>query len=305
MTVKVKAKHADPESVVRYASTVRGQSDGMYDEVWCVVDVDEFDVAKAVVAAHRTQVNLAISNPCFEYWLLLHFEACMAPLTCYDDVARRLRKHVPQYDKAALRFTDYALGGGRRRQARSKAWPRTSHGAPEQPGHGRPGPGREDALTGCNPRPAPFRPEGVDIQRFVAGLFAFAVVAVGAGSSVASGTAAPVVSGRPAAPSTVGTPLGRDVTLRLGQEAAVQGRDLAVRYTRLVSDSRCRPGMQCFWQGEASVAFLLSEPGRGESTTAELHTGPRTGPQAVSFAASRVELVSVSQDASEATVRVS
>ncbi len=145
----------------------------------------------------------------------------------------------------------------------------------------------------------------MDTQRFAAGLFAFAVVAVSAGSSVAAGQAGPASTPAASAPSTVGTALGQDVTLRLGQEAAVQGRDLTVRYTRLVSDSRCRPGMQCFWQGEASVAFLLSEPGRGESTTAELYTGPRTGPQATSFAASRVELVSVSQDAREATVRIS
>jgi hypothetical protein len=148
----------------------------------------------------------------------------------------------------------------------------------------------------------------VDLQRFVAGLFAFAVVAVGAGSSVASGQAAPApVAGLPSvpSPSTVSTAAGRDVTLRLGQEAAVQGKDLTVRYTRLVADSRCRPGMQCFWQGEATLAFLLKEPGRGESTTAELHSGVRTGPQVTSFAASRVELVAVSEDGGEATVRVS
>ncbi|WP_410613589.1 hypothetical protein [Amycolatopsis sp. lyj-109] len=148
------------------------------------------------------------------------------------------------------------------------------------------------------------RHEGVDLQRFVAGLFAFAVVTVGAGSSVAAGQ--PAVPG-PAAPSpgTVGTAAGHDVTLRLGQEAAVQGKDLTVRYTRVVADSRCRPGMQCIWQGEATLAFLLKEPGRGESTTAELHSGLRTGPQETSFAASRIELVSVSEDGGEATVRIS
>ncbi|WIV53347.1 hypothetical protein [Amycolatopsis nalaikhensis] len=63
--------------------------------------------------------------------------------------------------------------------------------------------------------------------------------------------------------------------------------------------------MMCIWQGEATLAFLLKEPGRGESRTAELHSGPRTGPQATSFAASRVELVSVSEDGQEATIRVS
>jgi hypothetical protein len=147
----------------------------------------------------------------------------------------------------------------------------------------------------------------VDLQRFVAGLFAFAVVVVGAGSSVAAGQAAPAPAAGPpsASGSTVSTAAGHDVTLRLGQEAAVEGKDFTVRYTRLVADSRCRPGMQCFWQGEATLAFLLKEPGRGESTTAELHSGARTGPEATTFAASRVELVSVSEDGREATVRVS
>ncbi|WP_370965740.1 hypothetical protein [Amycolatopsis sp. cg9] len=144
----------------------------------------------------------------------------------------------------------------------------------------------------------------MDLQRFVAGLFAFAVVTVGAGSSVATGQ--PVAPGSAAPPSpTVSAPAGHDVTLRLGQEAAVQGKDLTVRYTRVVADSRCRPNMTCIWQGEATLAFLLKEPGRGESTTAELHSGPRTGPQATSFAASRIELVSVSDDGGQATVRIS
>ncbi|MEQ0561102.1 hypothetical protein ABJI51_18615 [Amycolatopsis sp. NEAU-NG30] len=145
----------------------------------------------------------------------------------------------------------------------------------------------------------------MDLQRWIAGLFAFAVVTVGAGSSVAAGRDAAAGPAGPPAPSTVSAPAGQDVTLRLGQEAAVQGKDLTVRYTRLVADSRCRPGMECIWQGEATLAFLLKEPGRGESTTAELHSGPRTGPQATAFAASRVELVAVSADGREATVRIS
>jgi hypothetical protein len=156
------------------------------------------------------------------------------------------------------------------------------------------------------PRLRPFRPQHVDLPRFVAGLFAFAVVTVGAGSAVASGQPAPGPAAPPApTEDTVSAPAGHDVTLRLGQEAAVQGKDLTVRYTRVVADSRCRPGMECIWQGEATLAFLLKEPGRGESTTAELHSGPRTGAQETSFAASRIELVSVSEDGGEATVRIS
>lgn len=64
----------------------------------------------AAVAAKQAGINLAISNPCFEYWLLLHFESCRAPLLDYIDVARRLKKHLPDYDKAALQFRHFEAG---------------------------------------------------------------------------------------------------------------------------------------------------------------------------------------------------
>ncbi len=89
---------------------MRDRAEGTHDEVWCVVDVDDFDLDKAVTTARRLRINLAISNPCFEFWLLLHFEACSAPLTCYGDVAKRLVKHVPGVSKTALRFADYESG---------------------------------------------------------------------------------------------------------------------------------------------------------------------------------------------------
>ncbi|WP_410654409.1 RloB family protein [Amycolatopsis sp. lyj-112] len=110
VTIKIKAKRGAPETVVKYAAGMRDRAEGTHDEVWCVVDVDEFDLGKAVATAYRLDVNLAISNPCFEFWLLLHFEACSAPLICYGDVAKRLVKHVPGFSKAALRFTDYESG---------------------------------------------------------------------------------------------------------------------------------------------------------------------------------------------------
>jgi hypothetical protein len=53
------------------------------DEVWCVFDVEwpknDPDVEKkalkeAVEEARKGGVKLAISNPCFELWLILHFQ---------------------------------------------------------------------------------------------------------------------------------------------------------------------------------------------------------------------------------------
>ncbi|WET83152.1 RloB family protein [Amycolatopsis sp. QT-25] len=90
LTIKIKAKRGDPDAVVKYAAGMRDRAEGTYDEVWCVVDVDEFDLDRAAATARRLRIELAISNPCFEFWLLLHFEACSAPMTCYGDVAKRL-----------------------------------------------------------------------------------------------------------------------------------------------------------------------------------------------------------------------
>ncbi len=50
--------------------------------------------------------------------------------------------------------------------------------------------------------------------------------------------------------------------------------------------------------------LLLSEPGRGESTKAELHTGLGLPRKETRFAASRVELLDVTRDGSKITVRV-
>lgn len=75
-----------------------------------MVDVDEYDVESAAVLAKRMKINLAISNPCFEYWLLPHFESCVAPLSTYRDVLPRLKRHISDYGKTCLRFDTFAPG---------------------------------------------------------------------------------------------------------------------------------------------------------------------------------------------------
>ena len=45
-----------------------------YDEVWCVFDVDNHpNLLEAKQQARDNGLDLAISNPCFELWILLHF----------------------------------------------------------------------------------------------------------------------------------------------------------------------------------------------------------------------------------------
>jgi hypothetical protein len=107
VSVRIVAEGADPERLVRRAAGHRDRQPGGFDEVWCVTDVDEFDLAPAVTLARRHRVNLAVSNPCFELWLLLHHADCTSHCDGYDDVAVRLRKHVRDYDKCRLDFATY------------------------------------------------------------------------------------------------------------------------------------------------------------------------------------------------------
>jgi len=77
---------------------------GGYESIWCVFDRDEhesFDRARARLQKHKSRWHLheAVSIPCFEYWLLLHFAFTNAPLPNCDAVIRRLVQHLPGYTK--------------------------------------------------------------------------------------------------------------------------------------------------------------------------------------------------------------
>lgn len=75
---------------------------GKDDEIWCVFDIDEHPlITEAKQKAAANGIKLAISNPCFEFWLLLHFVYHSAPISRHD--ARRecetrmdgYQKHIP------------------------------------------------------------------------------------------------------------------------------------------------------------------------------------------------------------------
>jgi hypothetical protein len=111
VSVVVRGKACSPTQLVDYANKQRGLSRGSFDEVWCVFDVDQFvDVAEASVAARRAGIRVAVSNPCFELWLLLHFAAQTAHVPTYKKLLPLLQKHVPGYDKARLEFSVYRDG---------------------------------------------------------------------------------------------------------------------------------------------------------------------------------------------------
>jgi hypothetical protein len=84
----------------------RGQSaDPPFDEVWCVFDREgQHEVAafwSAVERADREQIELAVSNPCFEYWYLLHFRDSDAPFHHGQELKQTLRRYIDAYEAGA------------------------------------------------------------------------------------------------------------------------------------------------------------------------------------------------------------
>jgi len=70
-----------------------------FDEVWCVFDIDEHPfVPEARRQAQDNSIRVAISNPCFELWVLLHFQEQFAYIDRHD-VQHLCRKYLPNYQK--------------------------------------------------------------------------------------------------------------------------------------------------------------------------------------------------------------
>ena len=72
------------------------------DEAWLVVDRDQW-TEQQLARLHRwsqgaDNYGFALSNPKFEYWLLLHFEDGSGVRTSRE-CSHRLRRHLPSYDK--------------------------------------------------------------------------------------------------------------------------------------------------------------------------------------------------------------
>lgn len=105
VTLEVRGRAGQDASVVEAAKQLRVRSKQPFDEVWAVFDREGVHETtrfqQALNRARRWKVELAISNPSFEYWLLLHFENTDAPFSNAAEVMQRLRTHLPSYAKNA------------------------------------------------------------------------------------------------------------------------------------------------------------------------------------------------------------
>ncbi|WBB73322.1 RloB family protein [Micromonospora sp. WMMD1128] len=117
--INILSGKGEPYGVVEKAIAEANQAaaDGdAYDEVWVVFDVEapqpHARLASALALAARHGIRCAVSNPCFEVFLLLHYEDLFAYLTT-DEACRRLERHPCGYSPRGKLVNFEALRSGR------------------------------------------------------------------------------------------------------------------------------------------------------------------------------------------------
>lgn len=106
-------RNSSPQAVLgqmrRHLSSYQ-KKDG--DEAWLVVDKDQWGVQDLKVLHVWSQSapykNLAVSNPQFEYWLLLHFKdgnGINGKAACLS----RLKRYMPNYSKSNLPISKFTV----------------------------------------------------------------------------------------------------------------------------------------------------------------------------------------------------
>jgi RloB-like protein len=100
------------DEVIALAEEYRRRHPDEVDQVWCAVDAEDVDLGALRARAVEADVELAVSNPSFELWLLLHhLERSPGRLT-RDTAVRMLRQYLPDYDRMRLDFADFQKGLG-------------------------------------------------------------------------------------------------------------------------------------------------------------------------------------------------
>jgi len=100
--IKGSNKSSPPQVLERMRKFLRQEGLRKEDEAWLVVDNDQWTVEQ-LQELHEWSKKLenrgfAVSNPKFEFWLLLHFEEGKS-LASVSDCSKRLKRHLPDYDK--------------------------------------------------------------------------------------------------------------------------------------------------------------------------------------------------------------
>lgn len=100
----ISPNESEPIAVVERAIAKKKE----YEKVWCVVDVEipsHGTLDEAWKKAKETAgLELILTNPCIEYWFLLHFKKHSTPFENNNDVMNALKEVYISYKKSRIGF---------------------------------------------------------------------------------------------------------------------------------------------------------------------------------------------------------
>ncbi|MFK5648048.1 RloB family protein [Ornithinimicrobium sp. LYQ121] len=122
----------DPVRVLQHAERVAREDPEGFDSVWLLVDVDDHaHLDECLRGAAREGYMTVVSNPCFEIWLLWHFQ------DLDSQQSRTWLRHRLQFHgqdgkalKANFPYRDYASATDRASDARRRVAPGQKGGDP-------------------------------------------------------------------------------------------------------------------------------------------------------------------------------
>jgi hypothetical protein len=117
----------------RMMKEIKDKGIGEHDYAWLVIDRDKWEEEHLNQAyswsISKNNYGLAISNPKFEYWLLLHFENGN-DIGTSKECHERLKQYIPEYEKNnidqdlfSIERIEYAIRNAKIRNNPGEKWP--------------------------------------------------------------------------------------------------------------------------------------------------------------------------------------
>jgi hypothetical protein len=114
-TIEIKQNFQGPVKIVEEARKLNSKKRNCdeprdYDETWCVFDVENPsnnpNLGQAIALADENNINLAVSNPSFEYWYILHFSYTDREFADGSEAKEYLRQFIPNYSSGNSDFLE-------------------------------------------------------------------------------------------------------------------------------------------------------------------------------------------------------
>lgn len=98
----------NPLEIVKHAIDDNCDDRSEDDEIWCVFDVEAPQphpyIEEAITLAKQQRIHCAVSNPCFELWLLLHFDKYCAGYLTTKEAHSLAEAKIPRYIRDGKRI---------------------------------------------------------------------------------------------------------------------------------------------------------------------------------------------------------